>query len=362
MLRPFLAVLLVGVALSGETLAHNTQLSSSRLELTGRTAEAQVEMNGLDLQVALGAKLLGADGQVEPAAVDAAAGRIETYVAAHVELGASGVRCALTEVRLTPAAEHLRARLRFGCPPLSGTLQYRVTLFHEIDPRARHMVTVTGDAKRFGLLSVAAPVMELGRREASPWEVARHYLLAGVEHIAIGFDHIAFLIATVAWGRRFWPLAKIVTAFTVAHSITLSAAALDVFDPPGAWVEVLIAASIVYMAAENFFVRNVAHRWPIVFAFGLIHGFGFAGVLKDYGVPHEALVPALVSFNAGVEVGQLAIVGVVLAGLLAIDRAQRRAGIAEVPDRRVVHAISAVVLAFGLAWLGERLPEALAGA
>ena len=91
-----------------------------------------------------------------------------------------------------------------------------------------------------------------------------------------------------------------VTSFTVAHSVTLSLAALDVFNPPGAIVEVLIAASIVYMAIENFFVRSVNHRWPLTFAFGLVHGFGFAGVLKNYGIPREALVPALASFNIGV--------------------------------------------------------------
>jgi hypothetical protein len=127
-------------------------------------------------------------------------------------------------------------------------------------------------------------------------------------------------------------------------------------------VEVAIAASIVYMAIENFFVRSVRHRWPVTFVFGLVHGFGFAVVLKVCGIPREALVPALASFNAGVELGQLVIVTAVLALLHAIDRVQQRCGVCEVADRRVAYAISSVVLAFGIVWLVQRLPETLAGA
>lgn len=343
-----------------DAAAHNTQLSSSKLELTGRTAVASVEMNGLDVQVALGETVLAPDGTVSAGALDAVGERLRGYLDAHLRLGTETVRCAAQIGTLEPRAEHVRAQLRFDCPPFTGTLHYRVSLFHEIDPRARHMVTVTGDAKRFGLLSVATPAIDLARVKASPWEVAWHYFLAGAEHIAIGFDHVAFLIATIVWGRRFWPLVKIITAFTVAHSLTLSLAALDVFDPPGAIVEVLIAASIVYMAVENFFVRSVNHRWPLTFAFGLVHGFGFAGVLKNYGIPREALVPALASFNIGVEAGQLVIVAAALAVLLAIDRAERRAGVVEIPDRRVAYPVSAIVGVLGFVWLVQRLPAALA--
>jgi hypothetical protein len=228
------AAFVFGLAVCGGAAAHETKLSSSRLELAGRAANALVEVNGADLQAALGTELVGADGNLADAALQAAADRIEEYLGVRVRLGAAGVSCPLEEVRLDPAAEHLRARLRFRCPPLGGTLRYEVTLFHEIDPGTRHMVTVSGDARRFGLLSVAAPGMALGRVEASPWEVARHYVVAGVEHIAIGFDHIAFLVAAIVWGRRLWRLAKIVTAFTLAHSVTLSLAALDVLRPPRA--------------------------------------------------------------------------------------------------------------------------------
>ena len=169
-----------------DAAAHNTQLSSSKLELTGRTAVASVEMNGLDLQVALGGTLLAPDGTVIAGALDAVGERLRSYLDSHLRLGTDTVRCTAQIGALEPRAEHVRAQVRFDCAPFTGTLQYRVSLFHEIDPRARHMVTVTGDAKRFGLLSVAAPAIDLARVKASPWEVAWHYFVAGAEHITLG--------------------------------------------------------------------------------------------------------------------------------------------------------------------------------
>ena len=128
-------------------------------------------------------------------------------------------------------------------------------------------------------------------------QVVGRFIEAGIEHIFLGYDHIAFLLAVILWGQRLWPLVKVVTAFTVAHSITLSLAALQIFAIPSAIVEPAIAASIVVVAAENFFSRNVDRRWPVTFAFGLVHGFGFASALQEIGLPPNALVPALAAFN-----------------------------------------------------------------
>lgn len=340
--------------------AHNTQLSSARLELSGTLAAVELDMNGRDLDVALKSQMLTGQGVVDPAALAAARPGIEAYLAEHVGLGTSDVRCVLGVVGLEPAAEHVRVHARFTCPPISGTLTYRATLFTEIDPRARHMVTVTGDAKRFALLSATAASLEVTAVRESAWAVFGRYVVAGIEHIAIGFDHIAFLVATIVWGRRFVPLLKVITAFTIAHSITLSMAVLGVLAPPSAWVEAAIAASIVYVAVENFFVRDVGRRWPLTFAFGLMHGFGFASVLREYGLPREALVPALAAFNVGVEIGQLAIVAAALLVLHGIDRIERRAGVTTIPDPRVAWCTSAIVGALGVWWLVERIPGILA--
>jgi len=140
----------------------------------------------------------------------------------------------------------------------------------------------------------------------------------------------------------------------------LTVAVLGVLMPPSAWVEAAIAASIVYVAGENFFVRDVGRRWPLTFVFGLMHGFGFASVLREYGLPREALLPALAAFNIGVEMGQLVIVAVALLLLHGIDRVERRAGVTALPDRRVAWSISLVVGVLGVWWLVERIPAILA--
>src|SRR5258705_2747447 len=133
-------------------------------------------------------------------------------------------------------------------------------------------------------------------RSLCPVVVGR-FVQAGIEHIFLGYDHIAFLAAIVLWAQRLWPVIKIVTAFTIAHSITLSLAALQIVVFPSAIVEPAIAATIIFVAVENFFSRNVDGRWRGAFVFGLIHGFGFASALQEIGLPANAAGPALPAFN-----------------------------------------------------------------
>ncbi len=350
------ALALAGLVLTATTArAHDTQLSSARLTLHARVVDAQLDLDGRDVDAALGLHLSGPDRRIAPGAVDTHAERIGGWIGTQVGVSIDATRCPIEVRSLAAVGEHVRAQLRFDCPPAAGTLTWRATLFGSVDPRARHMVTVDGDVQRMGLLTTTAPTLALVTTQATVAEVWGRYVAAGIEHIAIGFDHIAFLIATVAWGRRIGPLVRVVTAFTLAHSITLALAVLEVASIPGAWVEAAIAASIVWVSAENFFVRDVGRRWPLTFVFGLIHGFGFASVLADYGLPHDARVAALAAFNVGVEVGQLAIVGTALVLLRGIDAWQRRAGVARVPDPRVVKAISVAIGAAGVVWLFERI-------
>jgi hypothetical protein len=340
--------------------AHQTKLSSVRIALEGNEARATLELNGIDLNVATGSVLTRADDSVDDAALRGQAATVGAYVIENVRLSPEAASACPASVRGVRALEdHVLIEVGWRCPPLGVPLVLRVTLFHEVDAAARHLVVVEGNERRFGLLGVMAPEMRLQAGKSGFGVVLWHYLLAGVEHIAIGFDHIAFLIAVIVPGRRFWPLVAVVTSFTVAHSITLSLAVLEVLTLPVAWVEAAIAASIVYVAAENFFVRDIRHRWLVTFVFGLIHGFGFASVLRDYGLPRDALVPALAAFNVGVEIGQLLIV----AAAVALWRAGLSGGIArglggrELAQRRVALGISACVLLLGLYWLAGRLPE-----
>lgn len=331
---------------------HATQLSSSRVELTGSSAGVLLELNGRDLDVALGTALVAPDGAVVPEQLKAASPQIGAYLLAHARLANSaGGGCQGEVESLDARREHVLARVRWRCPPVTGTLVYRATLFQEIDAAARHMVTVSGDVRRMALLSSAVPEATLAQTRSQVLEVLWHYLVAGVEHIAGGVEHIAFIVALILWGRRVWPLVGVVTAFTAAHAVTLSLAVLELVVLPSRLVEVFVGLSIVYLAAENFFVRDIRHRWWLAGLFGLVHGFGFASVLRDYGLPRDALLPALAAFNAGVELGQLAVVLVAMAAFTAL----RVGGPAREPDRRFVLAASGAIVLLGIYWTAEPL-------
>jgi len=128
---------------------------------------------------------------------------------------------------------------------------------------------------------------------------------------------------------------------------------LDIVSPPTRLVEIAIALSIVYVAAENFFVRDLRRRWLVTFVFGLVHGFGFAGVLREYGIPRDALVPALAAFNIGVELGQIVIV---VAALLVLHLIEKRVSAFQpAPSTRLVHPLSMLVLVLGVYWTIARV-------
>ena len=218
------------------------------------------------------------------------------------------------------------------------------------DHRVLLRIQVPGQPVAAAVISPDEPVHPIGlsawSRE-SLWAQAARFLVLGVEHIFLGYDHILFLLALILVGSRLGTLVKIVTAFTVAHSVTLVLAALEWVSLPPRLVESGIALSIVYVAAENFWLRRPDHRWILTFFFGFIHGFGFANVLRDLGLPSRGLVASLLAFNAGVEVGQVAIV--VLLFPLILWSARRPGHV------RIVQGLSALILLFGIGWLVERV-------
>ena len=188
--------------------------------------------------------------------------------------------------------------------------------------------------------------------------VIRTFVLSGIKHIMIGPDHILFLIGLLLLGGSLARLALIVTAFTIGHSITLSLAALDILSPPARYIEPLIALTIVVVGADNILVLRGpkdSTREPsdirawLAAVFGLIHGFGFAAVLKEFGLPQAALGWSLFAFNLGVEVGQLAIVSVVASTLALVRRRSDRWA------ARVALGGSIAVILAGLYWFVERV-------
>jgi len=206
------------------------------------------------------------------------------------------------------------------------------------------------------LVRPTKPWVEIATSQG-PLSVAGAYLAHGVEHILFGFDHLLFVLALILIVRSGRVLVWTITAFTLAHSITLSLATLGVVHVPGPPVEATIALSIILLACEIVRLKrgepSLTARWPwvVAFTFGLLHGFGFAGALIDIGLPQGDIPLALFSFNVGVEVGQLIFIGAVLAVLAVAKRIDFPATIEQ-------HALSATTYAIGTMaafWFIERL-------
>jgi HupE / UreJ protein len=276
---------------------------------------------------------------------------ITKYATANLTLSNKDKPCALATAAPMQLDKHSDGTyavlsLNAACgATLSEALQVKYSLLFDVDPSHRGLVQwlpPSKDGKAGEALSVIlgteTATQKLPLQAPSAWETFQQYVVEGAFHIWIGYDHILFLLslllpAVLIFRRndtnmskkllgnsQIFPaesfygalkeVLKVVTAFTLAHSITLSLAALGVVSLPSRWVESAIAASIIVAAIQN--IRGVvdSKRWVMAFGFGLIHGFGFASVLADLGLPQNALVTALVGFNVGIEGGQLAIVAV----------------------------------------------------
>jgi hydrogenase/urease accessory protein HupE len=271
-------------------------------------------------------------------------------------ISADGRRRALEWTNLEALPERQSLRLTFrsaGAAP--GVLRVDALLF-PYDPVHQTFINVyeQGTLRHQAILSANRQALDYYAGTAQgAWAVIRTFVPAGIEHILIGPDHVLFLIGLLLLGGSLRKLVVIVTAFTIGHSITLSLAALDIVSPPAHIVEPAIALSIVFVGADNLLVRRAEAprdiRALVAAVFGLVHGFGFASVLKEFGLPPTALGWSLFSFNLGVEIGQLAVVVIVATALAAIRR--RSAVLGE----RLAVAGSVVVIAAGTYWFVERV-------
>ena len=225
--------------------------------------------------------------------------------------------------------------------PYDPNHQTFINIYEDTDrqPRQQFIFNAGSDAHTYYLGTTQGAI-----------EVMKTFIPSGIHHIMIGPDHILFLVGLLLLGGTWVQLLKIVTAFTVGHSVTLSLAALNVVTPPASVIEPAIALSIVFVGADNL-VRGDGRdlRGWVALVFGLVHGFGFANVLREFGLPREALGWSLFSFNVGVEIGQLAIVALVTAALSAVRRYSLTLG------QRVAFAGSIVVIAAGTYWFVERV-------
>jgi hydrogenase/urease accessory protein HupE len=267
-------------------------------------------------------------------------------------LRANGTRCEPGPGRVVPSAfdaTSFTMELDFACGSAVRDLVVEDNIFDVLGPDHHTLAKVETDGETrelaFAPESREARI-QIGARATAGAETS--FFKLGVEHILTGYDHLLFLLALLLRGGRFLSLLKIITAFTIAHSITLALAVLGVVSIPGRIVEPAIAASIVWISLENLVRKDTPpHRWLVSFCFGLVHGFGFASAIEPLKLPAGRLALALLGFNLGVEAGQAFVVALLLPLLLWMR------GSAWEP--RIVRAASIGVAAFGFVWLVERL-------
>jgi hydrogenase/urease accessory protein HupE len=338
---------IVLACLTTSAAAHPANVAHARIIIDERAVEIALSLNlfELDLVLSLDRDL---DGRVDAAELDARRADVIDYLRGKVGVSAANRALsmeptalglaksadgkAVVEARLAFRSEHALRDVAIRCEPLTELGADHTTLAR-VDARGASREFVF----RSGVTYREAP---------GAVTTALEFLKLGVVHIFIGYDHIAFLVGLLLTGGSTLTIVKIVTAFTAAHSVTLSLAALDVVTLNATVVEAGIALSIVYVAAANLFTQRREGRWVVSFLFGLVHGFGFASVLKELALPSSALAASLVSFNVGVEIAQVSIVVVVVPVLYALTRTRLHA-----PLTRMA---SVVILSLGLFWLYQR--------
>jgi len=347
--------------------AHKPSDSYLTLDVREARIDGQWDIALRDLDMAIGLDQDG-NGELTWREVRDRHDAIAAYALARLKLASAGAPCPLrvTEQLLDNHSDGAYAvlRLRADCGGAVSALEVDYRLLFDIDPQHKGLLQLRHD----GQVSTAIFAPDSARQSlqvanASGWRQFGDYVRHGIWHIWIGFDHILFLLslllpAVLVYRDRRWEgrttfraaaidVLKIVTAFTLAHSITLTLATLGVVSLPSRLVESAIAASVVLAALNNVWPLFHGRRALVAFAFGLIHGFGFASVLLDLGLPKAALLLSLVGFNVGVELGQLAIVLLFLPlAYLARNTVLYRRG--------VLGLGSCVIVLVALAWLVER--------
>jgi hypothetical protein len=326
-------LVLAALLFSGVTFAHKPSDSYLAISVDGAALRGQWDIALRDLEFAIGLDADG-NGEITWGELKSRRKQVESYALSRLKLLADGKPCALapTDLLVDEHSDGAYAVLRFDADcgrRAPGSVEIAYSLFFDIDPTHRGLLLFErGGAAQTGVLSPERPRLAFKAGEESALSQFFDYLREGVWHIWIGFDHILFLLslllpsvlilkknewkAAEQFRDTFWDVFRVVTAFTIAHSITLSLAALSVIALPSRLVESTIALSVLLAALNNLWPVVAERRWAVAFAFGLIHGFGFASVLTDLGLPQGTLLLALVGFNLGVEVGQLAIVAAFL--------------------------------------------------
>jgi hydrogenase/urease accessory protein HupE len=296
------------------------------------------------------------DGTLSQSEVDAGRAAIENafILGLGVRSQADSCRGVLQDAALTEE-DGVLIRAVFHCKAEVETVTFNLNFLAALSHGHRHLAAATAGsttahaAAYAGNSEFKVTVLRGSNVVAATWTDAVWPLFClGIEHILTGYDHLVFLLGLILISNRVRPLLLVITAFTVAHSITLGVSTLQLWSPGTRFVEPAIALSIAYIGVENWFVKDVSRRWLITFPFGLIHGFGFAGALRQISLPHKEIPLALLSFNVGVEAGQFAVLIVTLPVIFWLRRHRWFLD-------RGVHAVSGAIAFAGILWFLVRV-------
>jgi hydrogenase/urease accessory protein HupE len=289
------------------------------------------------------------DGKVTAAELERARAVLERRLIDATIVRADGAACSPRLVSAAVEGDAVRVNGSYACAHAPRVLAVDCAFLERFPEGHRHLATAVSAGVESSYVVVRArPSFEATLGEPGGASSFAPMVWTGMVHIWTGYDHIAFLVGLLLAGGSFRALVGVISAFTVAHSTSLALAALHVVTVSPAIVEPAIALSIVYVAVENLVVRRPSKRWRITFAFGLIHGFGFAGALTELDLPPSRIPLALLAFNLGVEIGQLAVVLAIrpLLGWAERSPAFRRWGAA---------ALSAALAVAGAVWFVWRV-------
>lgn len=341
-------LLLFNIVTSFPVRAHESIGSVSNVVIT---AQGQTVEYYLNIPPVLG-KLLDNSGYGNEVA-------LKEYFSWTLKMTSWDAPCELHKLRaIAPQASGNRIiHLEFLCPREITDLTINSTAFLDMDEKHVQFIRLAApdnprNVLQEGMLTLKRPAFHVADVKTGGSVLAYRayrFFILGVEHILSGYDHILFILAAILVVSGFRELLKLVTSFTVAHSITLALAFLGIVSLSSSIVEPLIALTIAIVAFENVFFSNFKRRWVLIFVFGLVHGLGFVGVLKEITVSKQELLTSLVSFNLGIEAGQLVIVG---AGVLFLHYI-RKAPWAPV----FVRWSSIAIGVLGLLWFFERISE-----
>jgi len=348
-----LSTVVLLVAFVGGARAHSVGISRGDYAADADSLRAHLTFARPELVATVPALDADGDGAISATELRDSRDALAATVVEGIEVrDAGGTQCpgALADSLLTEQ-DGVDLVIDYRCASAGAGYSVRMPLLTQLSVGHRHLATVTGTAGTKVLFEHSAELLVPVAASATAQDgggVAWPMFVLGVEHILTGYDHLLFLLGLILVGGTLRALLVVVTAFTVAHSITLGLAAFDVYAPSPALVEPLIALSIVYVGIENFFVKDASRRWRLTLPFGLIHGFGFAGALRDVALPQADISVALLTFNLGVEAGQVAVLAIVLP---VLARLRRKPGF--VPNG--VRAASALIALAGAAWFVQRI-------